>query len=176
MPPFCVPYHHKIFDSISVPIQAAHLYDAVMIYARALTEVFEKNEDPRNGIAILQKILNRSYHSIQGYDVFIDGNGDAEGNFTVVALLDDQEMNTTLRMSMQPVGYFQYTSNGSSHLLDLPEFKYLDMSRPIQWVGGKLPSAEPECGFHGEKCISKTDWRFTGFLFFFSLILAIIAL
>lgn len=94
----------------------------------------------------------------------------------MVALLDDQEMNTTLRMSMQPVGYFQYTSNGSSHFLDLPEFKYLDMSRPIQWIGGKLPNAEPECGFRGEKCIYKTDWRFISFLFFISIILGIIAL
>ncbi|KAJ8956736.1 hypothetical protein NQ318_014092, partial [Aromia moschata] len=150
-PPFCVPYHHKIFDSISVPIQAAYLYDAVMIYARALTEVFQNNEDPRNGTAILHRIVNRSYHSIQGYDVFIDGNGDAEGNFTVVALLDDKEMNGTLRMSMQPVGYFQYQSNGSNKGSALPEFKYLDLDRPIQWVGGKLPRAEPKCGFHGEK-------------------------
>lgn len=50
--------------------------------------------------------------------MFIDGNGDAEGNFTVVALLDDQEMNGTLRMSMQPVGYFQY--NGSNISSALP--------------------------------------------------------
>lgn len=138
-PPFCVPYHKKIFESISVPIQAAYLYDAVMIYARALTEMFDNNEDPRNGTAILQRIVNRSYHSVQGYDVsfppsdnldafinfdlfveqvFIDGNGDAEGNFTVVALLDDLEMNGTLRMSMQPVGYFQY--NGSNSPLSIP--------------------------------------------------------
>ncbi|XP_057666697.1 guanylate cyclase 32E [Diorhabda carinulata] len=158
-PPFCVPYHHKIFDSISVPIQAAYLYDAVMIYARALTEVFENNEDPRNGTAILDRIINRSYHSIQGYDVFIDGNGDAEGNFTVVALLDDKEMNGTIRMSMQPVGYFQYKPNGSNTMFALPEFKYFDLDRPIQWVGGKLPRAEPKCGFKGEKCIYKIDWR-----------------
>lgn len=56
---------------MQVPIQAAYLYDAVMIYARALTEVFQNNEDPRNGSAILSKIFNRSYHSIQGYDVSI---------------------------------------------------------------------------------------------------------
>ncbi|XP_050503369.1 guanylate cyclase 32E [Diabrotica virgifera virgifera] len=158
-PPFCVPYHHKIFDSISVPIQAAYLYDAVMIYARALTEVFKNNEDPRNGTAILHRIINRSYHSIQGYDVFIDDNGDAEGNFTVVALLDDKEMNGTIRMSMQPVGYFQYKSNGSNKMSALPEFKYFDLDRPIQWVGGKLPRAEPKCGFYGEKCIYRIDWK-----------------
>ncbi|XP_017785068.1 PREDICTED: guanylate cyclase 32E [Nicrophorus vespilloides] len=163
-PPFCVPYHHKIFDSISVPIQAAYLYDAVMIYARALTEVFKNNEDPRNGTAILKRIVNSSYHSIQGHDVFIDANGDAEGNFTVVALLDDQEMNGTLRMSMQPVGYFHYIANGSNLplSLSLPEFKYLDETKPIQWVGGRLPRAEPKCGFKGEKCIYRMDWRLVG--------------
>lgn len=56
---------------LQVPIQAAYLYDAVMIYARALTEVFENNEDPRNGSAILKRIVNRSYHSVQGNDVSV---------------------------------------------------------------------------------------------------------
>jgi len=42
-----------------------------MIYARALTEVLQNGEDPRNGSAILQKIRNRSYHSVQGFDVCI---------------------------------------------------------------------------------------------------------
>lgn len=118
-----------------------------MIYARALTEVFENNEDPRNGTAVLKRIVNRSYHSIQGYDVsfaqywnicagivfcvtvqvFIDGNGDAEGNFTVVALLDDQDVNGTIGMSMQPVGYFHYTPNGSNLPFALPVC-YLDKS------------------------------------------------
>lgn len=52
--------------------------------------------------------------------VFIDGNGDAEGNYTVVALLDDETVNGSLRMSMQTVGYFQYTPNASSNPHELP--------------------------------------------------------
>jgi len=52
--------------------------------------------------------------------VFIDGNGDAEGNYTVVALLDDESVNGSLRMSMQTVAYFQYTPNASSNPHDLP--------------------------------------------------------
>ncbi|KAJ9578502.1 hypothetical protein L9F63_005231, partial [Diploptera punctata] len=158
-PPFCVPYHEKIYDSISVPIDAAHLYDAVMIYARALTEVFQNGEDPRNGLAVIQKIRNRSYHSVQGYDVFIDGNGDAEGNYSVVALLDDEHMNSSLRMSMQSVGYFQYNPNATSTQHDLPEFKYYDEQRKIKWVGGFQPVTEPACGFEGERCIYRPDWR-----------------
>ncbi|KAF7278941.1 hypothetical protein GWI33_007805 [Rhynchophorus ferrugineus] len=157
-PPFCVPYHHKIFESISVPIEAAYLYDAVLIYAKALTEVYANSEDPSNGTAILNKILNRSYHSIKGYDVFIDQNGDAEGNFTVVSLLDDKETDSNLGMSMQPVGYFQYTLNGSV-MSTLPEFRYFNNNRPIQWIGGNVPKAEPKCGFNGEKCVYRVDLR-----------------
>lgn len=52
--------------------------------------------------------------------MFIDGNGDAEGNFTVVALLDDQDINGTVGMSMQPVGYFHYMPNGSNLPFALP--------------------------------------------------------
>ncbi|XP_046403993.1 guanylate cyclase 32E isoform X2 [Ischnura elegans] len=162
--PFCVPYHHTIFDTILVPIGAAHLYDAVMIYARALTEVFQYGDDPRNGSAILERIKNRSYHSVQGYD-----------------------MNGSLRMSMQPVGYFQYAvaedSNHNSSQDDvlqinakeldfplspsannLPVFRYYDENRPIQWVGGKIPRVEPVCGFQGEKCIYRADWKVTTIL------------
>lgn len=66
---FSVPYHNTIFDSISVPIYAMYLYDAVMIYARALTDVIQAGQDPKDGRAILKRIWNRSYHSVQGYDV-----------------------------------------------------------------------------------------------------------
>jgi hypothetical protein len=40
-----------------------------MIYARALTEIFEDGEDPRNGTAVLRHIIERSYQSVQGYEV-----------------------------------------------------------------------------------------------------------
>ncbi|XP_063230387.1 guanylate cyclase 32E [Bacillus rossius redtenbacheri] len=162
-PPFCVPFHRTVFDSITVPVGAAHLYDAVMVYARALTEVLQDGGDARNGTAILQRICNRSYRSVQGHDVFIDANGDAEGNYTVVAMLDDAEANTSLPMSMQPVGYFRYNHVGSD---DLPvsEFRYLDEQRPFQWARGRQPRAEPRCGFRGEKCVYRADWRVVALL------------
>ncbi|KAK3913296.1 Guanylate cyclase 32E [Frankliniella fusca] len=159
-PPFCVPYHHRIFNSISVPIHAAHLYDAILIYARALTEVLARGEDPRNGSAILQRIRGRAYHSVQGFDVLIDDNGDAEGNFSVVAALPDDgaqgAQGQGARVSMQPVGYFAYNSANDTAL---PEFRYFDSSRQIQWVSGTPPRAEPLCGFHGERCAYRADWR-----------------
>ncbi|XP_048508953.1 guanylate cyclase 32E isoform X2 [Athalia rosae] len=156
-PPFCVPYHSEIFKTIAMPIQAAHLYDAVMIYARAATELLAEGEDPRNGSAILNKIRNRSYHSVQGYDVFIDENGDAEGNFTVVSLLDDEEASGSVKMSMQPVGYFQYSDNDTG---GIPKFTYINSKKEIQWVGPDPPRAVPECGFAGELCRDDIDEEF----------------
>ncbi|KAK9504637.1 hypothetical protein O3M35_010924 [Rhynocoris fuscipes] len=46
--------------------------------------------------------------------VYIDSNGDAEGNFSVVALLNDKEATSTLGLSMQPVGYFRYDENNTA--------------------------------------------------------------
>lgn len=68
-PPFCVPYHPIIFNDIEVPIHAYHAYDAVMIYAKALTETLRDGYDPRNGTAIMERIRNRPYHSVLGFDV-----------------------------------------------------------------------------------------------------------
>ncbi|KAG8224498.1 hypothetical protein J437_LFUL004980 [Ladona fulva] len=116
--------------------------------------------------------------------VYIDENGDAEGNYSVVALLDDDQINGSLRMSMQPVGYFQYSASSENELIKdneskktknrqagdatftngLPTFKYYDENRPIQWIGGKIPKAEPACGFRGEKCVYRVDWKVTTIL------------
>ncbi|KAL1378096.1 hypothetical protein pipiens_004050 [Culex pipiens pipiens] len=159
--PFRVPLptNERIFRQIKVPIYAAHLYDAVLIYARAATEVLREGGNVRNVTQIMRHIFNRSYHSIQGFDVYIDENGDAEGNFSVIALQKDEKVNNSLNKSMQPVGMFTYgtASNGTQ----LPEFKYLGASRAIMWVKGRPPLAEPPCGFYGEKCRPRTrDWRF----------------
>lgn len=50
-------------------MEAAHLYDAVMIYAHALHKVLEEGLNPHNGTAILERIRNTSYHSLQGFEV-----------------------------------------------------------------------------------------------------------
>nr|CAD7400717.1 unnamed protein product [Timema poppensis] len=45
--------------------------------------------------------------------------------------------------------------------ISLLEFRYLNAQRPFQWVGGHQPRAEPLCGFWGERCVYRTDWRIT---------------
>ncbi|CAD7079002.1 unnamed protein product [Hermetia illucens] len=106
----------------------------------------------------MSHIFNRSYHSIQGFDVFIDSSGDAEGNYTVISLHDDasQSSNNLFKMSMQPVGYFVYNTQTT-----LPEFRYIKADRQIRWLKGRPPQAEPLCGFFGELCKPrKLDLRY----------------
>lgn len=62
-----MPSHKKI--PVSVPIYGAHLYDAIQIYAQAATEVLLMDGDIRNGTLIMEKIFNRTYQSVQGFDV-----------------------------------------------------------------------------------------------------------
>ena len=52
-----------------MPIHAAYAYDAVLLYARALTEAKAEGIDPRNGTAIFEKIKSRPYTSILGHQV-----------------------------------------------------------------------------------------------------------
>ena len=52
-----------------VPVSAAHAYDAVLMYARALTEVLAAKGDPTNGTAILQRIRGHNFMSLRGHMV-----------------------------------------------------------------------------------------------------------
>lgn len=52
-----------------MPIYGLHLYDSVMIYARAITEILQLGGDINDGALVMSHIFNRSYHSIQGFDV-----------------------------------------------------------------------------------------------------------
>ena len=149
--PFCVPFHEKISPKLSIPVYAAHLFDSIMVYARAATEVLRYNGDINNGTLIMERIFNRSYKSIQGFDVHIDAFGDAEGNFSLLSLQESSD-NT---YSMQPVGYFVFNSPQK-----FPELKYIK-NKKIRWLKGWVPRCEPICGFLGEYCKPKPkDWRF----------------
>lgn len=94
--------------------------------------------------------------------MYIDANGDAEGNFSVIALQKDDKVNNSLHMSMQPVALFAYGArNATGTGTTLPEFRYLNPNRPIMWLKGRPPLAEPICGFYNEKCRPKAkDWRY----------------
>lgn len=70
---FNVPFHSTFMKNISVPIYGAHLFDAIMIYARAATEILAEKGDLTNGTAVMERIFNRTYSSIQGFEVILIG-------------------------------------------------------------------------------------------------------
>ncbi|XP_059059119.1 guanylate cyclase 32E-like [Achroia grisella] len=142
-PPFCVPNYHKLFEDASVPIEAAHLYDAVTLWARAATAAMRAGLPPTDGTALMKLLRPTTYRSVQGFDVYMDTAGDAEGNFTVIGLVEDAT--APGGWSAQPVATFHYAN--SSDLL--PE---LVGGNTIAWIGGRPPVAEPACGFNGSKC------------------------
>ncbi len=55
--------------------------------------------------------------------VFIDSNGDSEGNYTV-ASMQKHSYGDSVSYLMQPVGYFQYNTSVTTSPLDLPVSHY----------------------------------------------------
>ncbi|XP_074647347.1 guanylate cyclase 32E-like [Tubulanus polymorphus] len=123
-----------------IPVYAAFLYDAVILYAHALNEILRKNMSPTNGTEISRLIRSRVYRSILGYDISIDQSGDAEGNYTVLK----RELDSRDGYQMVPVGRFRRTISN-----DDQEFKLFSKSQ--DFFANVLD--EPSCGYHGEKCI-----------------------
>ncbi|KAL8565518.1 hypothetical protein ACOMHN_049494 [Nucella lapillus] len=149
LPPFSIPRTDlEILLDIKVYISifASYLYDAVMIYARALHEVLEVNGDPRNGLAIFDRIKDRTFKSILGHDAYIDSNGDAEANYTVLALQPDAN---SFGYGVKPVGRF------IRHSLHRQKLTFVE---EISIYGDKIPLDEPACGYEGEKCKPVPDY------------------
>ncbi|XP_067672453.1 receptor-type guanylate cyclase Gyc76C-like isoform X2 [Haliotis asinina] len=142
MPPFNFP---DPFKSKKITVFAAYLYDAVMLYADALKQVLQNNGSHTNGTAIINRIRDRSFTSVQGYLSHIDANGDAEGNYTVLARARYKSYYS--EFSMRPVGHFHIEG---SRLI--PNFRLFE-GKEIDWILGHPPRDEPECGYLAERCI-----------------------
>ncbi|CAL8104389.1 unnamed protein product [Orchesella dallaii] len=97
-------------------------------------------EKIRDGREVSRRLRNIRYQSATGHETKMDENGDAEGNFTLVAL-----KNRSNEFGLYPVGFFMRST------AQLPE---LTLTDTIDWVAGGPPVSQPECGFHGEKCES----------------------
>ncbi|XP_075559752.1 guanylate cyclase 32E [Dermacentor variabilis] len=134
-----------------IPSEGAYLYDAVMVYARAVNACVEHGGDFRNGKHLFEHMRGRSYHSAMGYMVRMDDNGDAEGNYTLIARKKSGG-HMGGAFGLFPVGVFELSGNGSA----LPVLKLFDT---IEWIKGAPPRDEPPCGFSGEKCIL---WKILG--------------
>ncbi|XP_055877061.1 receptor-type guanylate cyclase Gyc76C-like isoform X2 [Biomphalaria glabrata] len=132
-----------------VPEDATNLFDAVMLYAIGLAEVIAEGGSYLDGRAIIGKICGKNYTSIKGFRNRIDKNGDAEGNYTVLAFQTsvDRDLPT-----MAPVAGFRMRAVG-----DLPEYHVID-GKSIVWVGGQPPIAEPPCGYRRMRCLQEKSY------------------
>ena len=131
--------------------EAAFLYDAVKLYAKALKEMLLNGEDPMNGSALIQKLFNTSYKSVLGYIVHLNENGDAQGNYTLVALDTKNNLTGTTNIickciqnivNVSDTGLYPYGKfviNGS--------VQQLILEKPLNWSRGKPPLDSPPCGF-----------------------------
>ncbi|KYN04686.1 Guanylate cyclase 32E [Cyphomyrmex costatus] len=124
---------------VQIVPETAYLYDAVHLYATALVNALDNKKDPRNGKEMMEKLRDTYYKSAMGYLVHLDENGDAEGNYTLVALAN------VTGYGLYPFGYFIAKQQGTN----LPNLR---LHKDISWFGKGPPKAEPYCGFYGEKC------------------------
>ncbi|CAL1527407.1 unnamed protein product [Lymnaea stagnalis] len=131
---------------VEIPVFAAYLYDSVMIYARALHDIVKEQKSPKDGMAVFNKLRDRTFLSIQGHEVYMDSNGDAEGNYTVLSL---QPMPTSFGRGLrQPLPYNSFVLYLASTIIISLQTYVMD----IDVYGGKVPLDEPHCGYDGEKC------------------------
>ncbi|KAJ8981644.1 hypothetical protein NQ317_000872 [Molorchus minor] len=146
-PPFNFPNPLTYFGGEKrIRAEAAFLYDAVHLYARALMKVMNNGGNPRNGTAIIDAMKETHYKSAMGtiksvnemsfissYIVYMDENGDAEGNYTLIARKtvpnkEDEEEG----YGLFPVGVFSWRRTDSR--LPTPEDCFTDCTifyRPV---------------------------------------------
>lgn len=107
-----------------------------------------------------------------GYMVSMDQNGDAEGNYTLIAR---KKRNSSLvsnfsSFGLHSIGGFFIPDNASQLPVKtwqkyqiswhwnifVGEWQILNLLDDIEWVGSGPPADSPVCGFDGEKCEGKS--------------------
>ncbi|XP_043474610.1 guanylate cyclase 32E isoform X1 [Leptopilina heterotoma] len=130
---------------VQIVPETAYLYDAVHLYGKTLLQALDENRDPLNGREMISTLHGVHYESAMGYMVYMDENGDAEGNYTLIAL----DNRSPKGHGLYPIAHFI----GKDEKTNLPKLHFI---REITWLGNGPPVAEPYCGYHGEKCNSYT--------------------
>lgn len=113
------------------------------LYGKALAEVLKSGQNPRNGTAVIDAIKGSKYFSAMGYMVQIDENGDASGNYTLLAKDIVIGVNETV-FGLLPIGTFSSMDgdrripvSGTSvvrllcDLLSEREFQFLNFFPPL---------------------------------------------
>ncbi|XP_077457637.1 atrial natriuretic peptide receptor 3 isoform X2 [Stigmatopora argus] len=78
---------HNCKDCESVNMFVEGFHDALLLYAIALKEAIKSGYSKKNGLEITSRMWNRTFEGIAG-QVSIDGNGDRNGDFSLMAMTD----------------------------------------------------------------------------------------
>lgn len=139
---------------IGLPNYASNAYDAVQVLAEGLTRAYKKSPDGHvNGTTVMSEILGLKYTSIFGFDLQIDENGDADGNFNLLTFKKG--------VGMRPTGsFFSQECSESPSLCTpfIPKLQFLS-GQSIEWPRHEIPPDEPECGFNSEYCEELFNWK-----------------
>ncbi|ESP02582.1 hypothetical protein LOTGIDRAFT_138137 [Lottia gigantea] len=124
------------YGDIEPNILLPRFYDAVLIYAEILNETLVEGGDPLDGLAIVTKMKNRTFHGKSGR-ISINANGD---RYTDLVLYD---------MTLPDMGAFEIVGFYDGKLQEYTPNYY----KKIQWPGDKGPPPDiPECGFRDDTC------------------------
>ncbi|XP_055350580.1 receptor-type guanylate cyclase Gyc76C-like isoform X2 [Paramacrobiotus metropolitanus] len=145
----------------NVKPEAYYLHDAVMIYARALNECLANVSEcpnPRDGSKLAKFIIDRPYQSAMGYGGYIDPTGNAQGNYSLLALKENP-VGKDWNVGLLDIGIFRLNNDNRSALPTL----VLKPQEKLQWPFNRVPADEPPCGFDNSKCKevnAEKDFRF----------------
>ncbi|XP_022085768.1 atrial natriuretic peptide receptor 1-like [Acanthaster planci] len=131
-----MPFNSTVFvnnPDAEIVIEAALLYDAVLLYAGALNRSLNA-ENSTDGRTVSKYLFTNNFTGIDG-EVVIDESGDRHPNLMLQNLFNEQF--TTVA---------NYFNN---------EQKYVDLNRTIYWPGGgsSPPANGPECGWDNVNCM-----------------------
>uniref|UniRef100_A0A6A7G3V0 Guanylate cyclase n=1 Tax=Hirondellea gigas TaxID=1518452 RepID=A0A6A7G3V0_9CRUS len=95
LPPFCVPIGRKNRAKQMPYLATAYLYDAIILYAKSVRELYEKTsaqnssvtvrDIARNGTGIVDHLRNSNYSSILGYNTSLHENEGSQDIYGIYA-------------------------------------------------------------------------------------------
>lgn len=149
---------------LRVTLYACYLYDAVVLYAKALNNVLSKGGCANDGREIISQVIRNItvVDSICGSTMLIDENGDVLGNYTVFAYKDYREVEGYVPDENQlgfkkhfiPIANFKYNRTFSDNTTKFNgTLTYVPIKgRDVDWIGKEPPDPDPKCGFDGSLC------------------------
>ncbi|CAK6976229.1 atrial natriuretic peptide receptor 3 [Scomber scombrus] len=126
---------HDCKDCGNVNMFVEGFHDAMLLYAIALHEAMKNGYSKKNGTEITSHMRNRTFEGIAG-QVSMDGNGDREGDFSVMAM-------TNVEAGSYEVVANYFGVNGTFQLL--PAFNTGHFTSSLR---GRVPTKIPDksCG------------------------------